>query len=233
MNPVTDALGPGLASPMTRFEDIPDDYPIQQSLENLEEIVNAFKLMQDKVKILQTAISKIGSAEIEGVETDEASYSYIPLGLDEFFQILFELERHLTNDPDYRHTDLPFRPCSFIEVGCGVGRNVFLLSATTRFHFDKIVGFDVVEAYVAAGRKYFGLEKQLFVADCLTFDYGGYDIIYFYRPFSDEQKQKEFETHLLESTKTGAYIIGCYGELLDDSPRVVRKGDAGKIWKRV
>jgi hypothetical protein len=114
-----------------------------------------------------------------------------------------------------------------------LGRNVYLLQATTRFHFDKIVGFDVVEAYVAAGQKYFGLGPNLFVADCLSFDYGGYDIIYFYRPFVDDEKQKLFETRLIETSKVGAYIIGSVSEFLDESRRLIRKDDGRKIWKRV
>jgi hypothetical protein len=218
---------------MTRFEDIADDYSLQLAIENVSDLVRQVRRLQDKVKILQTAITKVGCQEVDGVEPDAAAYRYIPLSLDEFFDTLFDLEGHLSQDPDYRHADLPYRPCSFVEVGCGVGRNIFLLSATTRFHFDKILGFDIVEAYVAAGQKYFGLGSNVFVADCLSFDYGGYDIIYFYRPFTDDEKQKSFETHLIESSKAGAYIIGCGSEILDESRRLIRKDDGRRIWKRV
>jgi len=218
---------------VTRFEDIPDDYQTQYALDNLADLSRHVRRLRDKIKILQTAISKIGCADVESVETEAGAYHYIPLHLDEFFESIFELEGHLAQDPDYRHTDLPYRPCSFIEVGCGVGRNVYLLGATTRFHFDKIVGFDVVEAYVAAGQKHFGLGSNLFVADCLTFDYGGYDIIYFYRPFIEKEKQKVFESRLIESAKVGAYIVGCGSELLDESRRLIRKGEGCRIWKRV
>jgi SAM-dependent methyltransferase len=218
---------------LTRFEDIPDDYSLQLALENVSELVRQVRRLQDKLKILQTAITKIGCAELDVVEPDAAAYRYIPLSLDEFFETMFDLEGHLAQDPDYRHTDLAYRPCSFIEVGCGVGRNIYLLSATTRFHFDKIVGFDIVEAYVAAGQKYFGLGSNLFFADCLTFDYGGYDIIYFYRPFVDDDKQKLFETRLIDTSKVGAYIIGSGSEILDESRRLIRKDDGRRIWKRV
>jgi len=108
-----------------------------------------------------------------------------------------------------------------------------LLSATTRFHFHKIVGFDIVEAYVAAGRKYFGLGDHLFVDDCLTFDYGDYDVIYFYRPFIDDEKQRLFESRLIDTAKVGAYIVGSGSELLDESRRLIRKDGGRRIWKRV
>jgi hypothetical protein len=218
---------------LTRFEDIPDDYHLQLAVENTAELLSQVRRLQVKLKILQTAITKIGLTDVDTVETAEGSYRYIPLSLDEFFQSIFDLENLLSQDPDYRHTDLPYRPCAFLEVGCGLGRNVFLLHATTRFHFDKIVGFDVVEAYVAAGRKYFGLGANLFIDDCLKFDYGGYDIIYFYRPFSDDAKQKQFEERLIETSKVGAYIIGSVSEFLDESPRLIRKDDGRRIWKRV
>ena len=218
---------------MKRFEDIAGDYYLELGLENLDELVQRIKGMQDKLKILQTAFSGTGCNHLQDVEVGDRAYEYIPIELDEFFDRLFTLERLLVDDPDYRHHDVPYRPCSFLEIGCGVGRNVALLSATSRFRFEKIAGFDVVEPYIAAARKYFDLGEQVFVQDCMTFDYGGYDILYFYRPFTDDDQQTAFEKYLVESCKVGSYIIGCLSISLEHSPRLIPKDEERSIWKRI
>lgn len=218
---------------MKRFEDLVEDYPLKLAMDSLEESVKAVKCLHDKLMILQTAISEIGMEEADQISPAQGGYSYIPIELGELFEVLFQLEKQLSVDPDYKHNDLPYRPCSFLEVGCGIGRNVYLLGATDRFCFEKVDGFDIVEEYIATGHKYFGLSESIFVDDCLTFDYGGYDIIYYYRPLQDDRMQRRFEDHLVKSCKVGAYIVGCFNIKLEKSRRLIRKDDAGRIWKRV
>ncbi len=218
---------------MERFEDIADDFALSNALEEISGFVGIAEQAQEKAKILRSALSQIGESAVSDVETQEGSYSYIAIDLDEFFDMIYSLENCLKNDPDYRHTDKPHRPVSFLEVGCGHGRNLHVLRATDRFCFEKISGFDIVPEYVEAGRRYFDMDDDIFVEDAFKFDYGGFDVIYFYRPFSDEKLQKKFEKRLISTMKRGAYIVASLSESLEKSRQLVQKGDSDRIWKRL
>ncbi len=218
---------------MERFEDISDDFALSRALEEIDEFALAAKNAHEKNKILRAALTQIGVASIEGAETQTGAYSYIPIDIDEFFDMMFTLEKCLTNDADYRHTDKPHRPVSFLEVGCGHGRNLHLLRATDRFCFEKISGFDIVPEYVEAGKNFFDLDEDIFMEDAFKFDYGGYDVIYYYRPFSDEKMQRKFENRVLKTMKRGAYIAASLSESLETSRRLISKDDRGRIWKRL
>lgn len=218
---------------MKRLEDIVQDHSMLQTLESLELSVKHMRQLSDKLTILQAALDAVGLEEADDIPPSQGGFAYIPIEMNEFFEVLFQLEEILSNDADYRHTDLPHRPLTFIEVGCGIGRNVHVLSATNRFAFEKIDGFDIVEEYIRIGKKHFGDELSLFVEDCMNFDYSGYDVVYFYRPLQDERMQKRFEDYLVKTMKSGAYIIGCFNAKLDKSRRLIRKDEAGRIWKRV
>lgn len=218
---------------MDRFEDISDDFALMRALEDLQEVGKAAKATHEKNKILRASLNQLGVSAIMNVQAADGAYSYIPIDLDEFFDMLFTLETCLKDDPDYRHSEKPHRPLSFVEVGCGHGRNLHLLRSTDRFCMDKIVGFDIALEYIEAGRRYFDLEEDIFVGDAFEFDYGGFDVIYFYRPFSDSTKQKKFEKRVISTMKSGAYIVSSLNEALDKSRQLVPKDERGRIWKRL
>lgn len=218
---------------MERFDDISDDIALSRTLEDITGLTSVLTATHEKNKILRAALNQIGVSHIDGVETRKGAYSYIPLDLDEFFDMMFLLETRLSEDPDYRHTDKPHRPVSFLEVGCGHGRNLHLLRATDRFCMEKIVGFDIVPEYVEAGRTFFELGDDIFKDDALTFDYGGFDVVYYYRPFSDEKLQRKFEKRVISTVKRGAYIVASLSDSLDRARELVQKDERGRIWKRL
>jgi hypothetical protein len=216
-----------------RFEDLPEDYGLLRVMEDLSVLFNASRLASEKIRILEAALSEIGQRAIGDVEVAEGRFDYVPLDLNTFFSLLFELEQVLAEDPDYKHTDKPHRPCSFIEVGCGPGRNLHLLKATDRFCFDKISGFDVVKNYIDVGRTFFDLGEDIFLSDAMEFDYGSYDLIYFYKPFSDDDLQTRFENRIITTMKRGAYIACSLDVSLDGSRSLIRKGREHSIWKKL
>jgi len=218
---------------MDRFDDISDDFALTRALEDLEALRMAAQASHEKNKILRASLNQIGLSAVSDVQIKDGSYSYIPIDLDEFFDMMLRLEACLKDDPDYRHSAKPHRPVSFVEVGCGIGRNLHLLRSTDRFCMEKIVGFDIAPEYVEAGRRYFDLEEDIFVEDAFAFDYGGYDVVYYYRPFSDAAKQKKFEQRVISTMKTGAYIVASLNESLEKSRQLIPKDERGRIWKRL
>ena len=218
---------------MDRFEDLSEDFELRRLMEDLDRLQVTMRRLSDQNLILQSAITQVGMHALGDAVVDEGAYNYIPIDLNQFFELMFDLERILTEDPDYAHTDKPHRPCTFLEVGCGIGRNLHVLRATDRFTLEKICGFDLVPNYIEAARRFFDLGEDAFVQDALTFDYGGFDIVYFYRPFSDDTLQKTFEDRLVTTMKRGAYIVASLDAELSNSRSLVAKGNSGLIWKRL
>ncbi len=189
--------------------------------------------LDEKLSVMAAALDAVGTSSINPKEAPDGSFGYVPIALDDFLDTMFELETCLKNDPDYRHAKHPYRPVSFVEVGCGVGRNVFVLKHANCFGFDKVSGFDVVEEYIERAHRHFDLKKEVFLEDCMSFDFGGIDVVYFYRPFLDTVLEEKFERRLIDSIKRGAYIVAHMPLMLEMSRRIERKSRSHSIWKKI
>lgn len=218
---------------MERFDDLPEDFDLSRSIDDLKSMVDVLRRTNEKNQLLSAAISGLGKDEMPSTTGREGAYGYIPIDLNQFIDMMLSVEKLLSEDSDYKHSEKPHRPCSFLEVGCGIGRNLHVLRATDRFTLEKITGFDIEPDYIKLGRKVFGIGEDIFVDDALTFDYGGYDIIYFYRPFHDEPLQKKFEKRLIETARRGAYILAQLDSSLEKSRSLIAKDTANGIYKRL
>ena len=205
----------------------------EQFIRELDGIRERFFEMIQKCEAYEAAIEAPDRWAIPEVEVDDGSYHYIPYQLDGVVELLLELAKILPDDPDFRHSHQPIRPLSLVEVGCGIGRNLNLFTHQQIIPLTKAVGFDIVPEYVETAKTLYGLGEEVFVQDAMTFDYKGFDIIFFYRPFSDEKLEAEFEEYLLEHTKPGAIIIGLNVERLDSSRMVASVGRSGSCYKRL
>jgi SAM-dependent methyltransferase len=106
-----------------------------------------------------------------------------------------------------RRTD----PVRFLDVGCGGGLKVL----TAFRYFPQSDGFDFDPAYVAAAHdllaKDDGLNCHVFEQDALTFDgYGNYDVIYFYRPISEERLLIQMEQAIAAQARPGTVLVAPY-----------------------
>jgi len=208
------------------------DYEAECLLDSLQDVSKSVGLAFEKLELIQKAFNAIDN-DVPDFEPEEGAYGYVALNLNDCLDSLLDLENILKGDPDYCHSDLAYRPCAFIEAGCGTGRNIFLMKHADRFHFHKVVGFDISDIYIEHGRRLFGLGEDIFVADCRTFDYGGFDIVQFYRPYSDEEMEAAFERHLIGSMKRAAFLVGHLAVVCDQSPLLMPLGDTGRIWKKL
>ncbi|WP_299731402.1 class I SAM-dependent methyltransferase [uncultured Tateyamaria sp.] len=218
---------------MKKFAEITDDDHLSEAVEHAQSLAARLPKALDKNKLYKAAIDHVAQLEINDTDLPEGSFGYIPIDLDDFLNAILELESILSADVDYQHSELRHRPCSFLEVGCGTGRNVHLLGRTDRFTFDCIHGFDLSAQMIETGRQRYGLGKDIFVQDCLDFDYGGYDIVFFYCPMSDNAIERQFEERLIDTMKSGAFIVAFGDEMLDDSRKLIPKGDNRRIYKKM
>lgn len=216
---------------MERFDDSHDNHYISQVAELVTDLATSIPQMLERITLLQAAVNEIAKRDLDDSDVPDESHGYIPLDLGDFFASLIALEKVLTVDVDYRHQELRHRPCSFLEIGCGPGRNVHLLRCTDRFNFDSVQGLDISEAMISTGRTRYGLGADLFVEDCMTFDYSGYDVVFFYRPLNDEDAENAFEARLVETLKPGALIVGVGATSLEEHRKVIVKDEDASIFK--
>ena len=208
------------------------EYEAEELISHMDDAKKMVVQTFEKMKILVEAFSALNEGDFE-FEPEEGAYGYIPIDITEFLDSLMTLDGVLKNDADYRHSDLPYRPCAFLEVGCGTGRNLYLLKHAKEFRFNKIVGFDIGQDYISYGQRLYGLGNDIFVDDCMTFDYGGFDVVFFYRPFHDAEKEAAFESRLIETMKRGAFVVGHINESLEDSRLLMPMEDSSVIWKKL
>jgi hypothetical protein len=93
---------------------------------------------------------------------------------------------------------------SFIDYGCGPGFTLLVARAldfyTTGVEFDKKLFYFCKRMLP---------NSNILQADLTThlFAIGYYDVVYFYCPFRDEEKEIKFEKKALMSIKIGGYLI--------------------------
>jgi len=101
----------------------------------------------------------------------------------------------------------------FLDAGCGIG-NVLLLAScvilTTEYH-----GLELFPDVIRNAVKWLGLDENycngnitIFKQNVKTFEhYRDYDIIYYYSPFRDKEKEKLFEEYVEDTMKVGAVLM--------------------------
>lgn len=218
---------------MQRAADYEFDEGLDEALAELDQARGRLGTLRDRLFMLQAAYDEIALRGTEGVVAAPGAHGYVPVSLNLLFDGLFALERFLAEDADYAHPELAHRPLRFVEAGCGTGRIVHLLHATDRFAFLDIHGFDLSESMIAAGRERFGLGENIFVADCLGFDYSSYDVIFFYRPIEDEALEIAFEDRIVRQMRRGAYLL-CFGaRTYHKDRRLLERDGRYGIYKRL
>lgn len=126
----------------------------------------------------------------------------------------------LSNSEFHEHLHAAYRvilaqrrnePVRFLDVGCGGGLKVL----TAFRYFPETHGFDFDPAYVDAANhllsKDDGLNCKVFEQDALTFEgYGNYDVVYFYRPISEETLLIEMEQAIATQARPGTVLVAPY-----------------------
>lgn len=173
-----------------------------------------------------------GTQDAQTLKGHEGSYGYLPINPARFFDLLIVLERVLALDPDYDDPVLRHRPVRFLDVGCGTGRNLTLARSGHVLKIEALAGFDIDADLIAEGKAAFDLDAELSVADAMTYDYAGHDVIYSFRPFHDLDMMQQYEAHLVASMRTSAYLIAVLPEDLVRFPELSCVSGAHGIWKK-
>jgi SAM-dependent methyltransferase len=101
-----------------------------------------------------------------------------------------------------------------LECGSGYG----FVGALAREVGFGVMCIEVVPRYVEASRRLFPSVRVLEV-DLATFDdFGGFDVVYYYRPFADASAQERFELRIEDVIRPGGIVIA--------------RGKVSDAWKR-
>ena len=145
-------------------------------------------------------------------ENDPASeYPFVAMDTRQVYDQLQFVSQLLYQEGRGRQDDV----CTFIDIGCGIG-NVMLLAEPFGFEVHGIEK-DANPRQVA--EKLFGPGRVL-AEDVFGYDgYGGFDVVYYFRPLADKPRQIEFERLVEEGMRPGAILIanGRYSSLDGDS----------------
>lgn len=119
---------------------------------------------------------------------------------------------------------------TFLDVGCGIG-NILLFAE--QFNFD-VFGLEKDEYPVQIASKLIG-EDKIFQEDIWTYqDYGKYDVIYYFRPFSERKPQKKFEKLIENQMKVGAILIANHknSDDISNDNRFEKLSQNLPVWKK-
>lgn len=177
---------------------------------------------------------RAGAADLPetGFRMPAESHGYIPFPVQRFFEVLMRLDSLLTTDPDYQADDTRHRPVSFVEVGCGSGRNILLARYAGLVLLERSCGFELNADLVEMGRRGLDLGDDIFVADALEFDYRGFDVLFSYRPIQMPSLQAQLEQRMVTTMRPGAYLIAPMAEDLDRYPDLTCVSRNMDIWKK-
>jgi SAM-dependent methyltransferase len=204
---------------------------IDQIVDSMQGSVRDVQRLQKQMQILMRTLARFDELSARYM-ADEGSYAYIPLHLEDFTDSLVDLEAALTTDKEYKHPKLPHRPITYLEVGCGIGRNLFVVLHGSGLQIKKARGIEISLPYVVQAREFFSLHEEVSVNDAMKFDYSEYDVIYFYRPFSDEKLERKFERRLIRQAKPGSYLVGHLNSLFDKTKSLTPVHPFSRVYKK-
>lgn len=104
----------------------------------------------------------------------------------------------------------------FLDVGCGGATKVMAASRI----FSKCDGLEYDPGYAEAGQRSLSLTApetgRVLQGDALQFEnYADYDVIYFYRPISDDDLLSEMQQRIVDQARPGTVILAPYTRFLD------------------
>lgn len=157
----------------------------------------------------------------------ECEYPFVAMDTRQVFAQLEFVARYLGLTPD----SVPTPPPRFLDVGCGIG-NILLFAE--QFGFE-VFGIEKDGYPFQVAARLIG-EESIAQADIWTYGgYGGYEVLYYYRPFSGREQQLRFEKLIEDSMKTGGILIANHknSDAIDQDRRFERLSPSLPIWRKI
>jgi len=177
--------------------------------------------MHDDSKVLFTVlnnISKKHSRIVSGSAEMPDQFWYLGCDLPEFYTFMSEMAAKLNcipNTTDYFYSTPSIK---FLDIGCGTGITLLIARA---FGFNEFGIENDPATLRILETVYDDPGGHIFNMNALDFkNYGDYDVLHIYRPFSSESLEEQLECTIMEQMKPGAILKGQY---LVKAPTLFRK----------
>lgn len=178
--------------------------------------------MDDRLycNILATVIHALEEKTLKKIDDNDGrienrrhkgSYEYIPYNTRCFVEVLNTIKKDY--EERYARSFASVFP-KFIDAGCGLGVKLVLAAAmgfqTTGLEIDCELIERAEDIFALDHDFWFGSPHQIpgiINQDVLDHDYQAYDVIYFYCPFVNRDKEEAFEKRVHSQMKQGAYLV--------------------------
>lgn len=120
---------------------------------------------------------------------------------------------------------------SFIDIGCGIG-NIMLLAEMMEC---EVFGIEKDVASYSIARQLVG-EECVSQEDIWQYSHiGKFDIVYYFRPFSEKTLQLQFESHVEQEMRPGAILIANrrMGFGIEEDTRFLRLDPEWPVWQKI
>ena len=157
----------------------------------------------------------------------KCEYPCVAMDTRQVFAQLDFVARYLGLDPQV----VPEHPPRLLDVGCGIG-NILLFAE--QFGFETY-GIEKDEYPFQVAAKLIG-EERIAQVDIWTYEgFGGYEVIYYYRPFSGREQQLRFERLIEDTMKTGGILMANHknSDAIDQDSRFERLSPSLPIWRKI
>jgi len=154
-------------------------------------------------------------------------YPFVAMDTRQVFEQIRFVGEQLQLNPD-ESTNRNFK---FIDVGCGIG-NILLIAE--QFGFD-VYGIEKDEYPFQVATRLIG-DNRVSQDDIWTYDkYDAYDVIYYFRPFSDREPQLKFEKLIEDNMKVGAILIANHknSDAITKDGRFKKLSERLPIWRKL
>lgn len=163
----------------------------------------------------------------ETIAFQKGRFQFIPANLDQILYFLDEIVEY------YNKKGISIHSLKFLDAGCGIG-NILMIANLMGFN---AYGIEIDSRNIRIAKKLvtnsYRIRFEITKGDILTFkNYSHYDVIYFYYPLYDYEKQKRFEAKLVNDMKVGAIVMqyGSKDALKNDSRFKHINKKKGPIW---
>jgi SAM-dependent methyltransferase len=157
-----------------------------------------YKAVDKKASILSEIVRLVENGvryqlnQMNETRREGGEYVYIPLSTDEFMHGLAEA-RKVAGDKR-----------KFLEIGCG-----FATKSAIAYEMGcRPTGIEMDESLVKLSQYAFGSQVEILHVNAFDFDrYQDFDIIYYYCPIADGDKERKLERLIESKMKKGAVLL--------------------------
>jgi SAM-dependent methyltransferase len=171
--------------------------------------------LKQLTNIVRYLINTQGENTSREEQRENGSYEFIPQSTHYLLELFTKLPKILNRQKSWYNNKYDGYTTKFLDAGCGIGNVLLIAHFVAGFNFCH--GIEYFSETIEQAIKWLGVYPgryndhgmKIIQDNILTFsDYSKYDVIYYYCPFTNHLKEKEFEERLENEARVGTAIIG-------------------------